>query len=192
MAIQEQVRALVDADAVDAVVDALADDLAIDRGLIEVEVPPAGTYRDEAPDLELRDLVRDGRSWTPVAIAVGAAIGIAIALLVPALREMPLVMVPLFAFGGAWAATAVTAARRVQLTRREGPLPEQVHHVGSTHTTSLRLVTVRGLRDRGPVVDLLEDAGARLLDSSHPHVGEEEPGERPLDRQRDEHGPPLS
>jgi hypothetical protein len=192
MAIQGQVRALVERGTADRVVRRLVDDLEIDEHAIEVSVPAEGAYRDEEPDVELHDLVKEGRRWAPISIGVGAVLGAAIALAIPVLRETTLVTVPLFAFAGAWALTAVTTARRVQVERREDPRGETIHEVPAEAAPERRLLVVRDLRDRGPVIDLLEEEGAALLDSSHPRVGESGPGARPVDPHRDAHGPPIT
>lgn len=179
MARQDVVRALVPRDRLEEIVGGLAERFELDPDAIDIDDVRPGTYRDEQPDRELRGLVRAGKGRTALGAAIGAIIGIAIALLVPALREWAPVSVVLFAFGGAWAAAAVVAARTVQLHRDEGDRPEKVHEIGPDEAARMQLVTVRDLRDRPEVSDHLADRGVVLLDTSHPRVGDDIPGGRP-------------
>lgn len=179
MARQDVVRALVATDRIDDVVGGLAERFELDPHAIDIDDVDPGTYRDEQPDRELRGLVRTGRLRTALGAALGGIVGVAIALLVPALREWSPASVVLFAFGGAWAAAAVVAARTVQLYRDEGDRPEKVHEIGPDEAARMQLVTVRNLRNRPEVSDHLADQGVVLLDTTHPRVGDDIPGGRP-------------
>lgn len=191
MAIQDQVRALVPRDQVDDLLERLRLDLDVGTDQVEVERPAPGAYRDEAPDLELRKIVRAGRARMIVGALVGAAIGGLLVLVSPVLRDVAWVSVPLLAFGGAWAAMAVGTARGVQVARAGGDGGEELHHLDADDADRLRMLTIRGLRDRVPVEDLLNDAGAELLDTRHPRVGDDAPGARPVDPDDDRTGPPA-
>jgi hypothetical protein len=190
MARQDVVRALVPKDRVEEIVGGLAERFELDPDAIDIDDVRPGTYRDEQPDRELRRLVRTGRVRIALGATVGAVIGVAIALLVPALREWSPVSVVLFAFGGAWAAAAVVAARTVQVYRNEGDRPEKVHEIGPDDAARMQLVTVHNLRNRPEVSDHLADRGVALLDTSHPRVGDDGPGERPARPDAGGQGPP--
>jgi hypothetical protein len=191
MARQDVVRALVPRERVDELLTLLTEELALDSEAVEVEVPEQGTYRDEQPDRELRHLVRTGRVRLAVGAAIGAVLGGVLALAVPAVREYAAIIVPLFLFGGAWAGGAVAAARSVQQHRDEGPRGERIHRVGAEDQAQLRLVTVRDVTDRPAVSDRLADAGVVLLDTQHPRVGHDRPGQRPAAPGDDDQGPPA-
>lgn len=192
MARQDVVRALVAAGDVPDVVGELTDGFAIPAEQIEVTDAEPAVYRDEAPELEVRTLVRTGRARMLVGGLLGAALGVAVALLVPWLRELSPYSVLLLAFGGAWAGAVTSAARGVQVNRTTGPLGEELHAVTPAEAPGLRLVTVRGVRDRGRIVDhLMDRPGVTLLDSDHPRVGSDEPGARPAAPRDDRAGPPA-
>jgi hypothetical protein len=191
VAIQGHIRALVRVDDVDVLRDLLVQNAGVPPDTIAVTRPEPGAYRDAAPDLELHELVDEGRSWLIVAIAVGAVLGALIALVIPALRETTWVTIPLFAFAGAWASGAVVTARRVQVRRREDPLPETVHEVDARERDDLRLLTIDELRDHDRALEVLRVGGAHLLDTQHPRVGRDEPGARPAGRHEDGGGPSL-
>jgi hypothetical protein len=191
MARQDQVRALLPRERVDDVVRTIRAELEDQGGSVEVTDAAPGRYRDERPDLELRGLVQAGRFRGPVGAAVGALVGLALALLVPALREWAPWTTVLLAFGGAWGGTAVAAARAVQVTRDEGDRGEVLLDVDEARAAQLAVLTVRDVRDRGPVVDLLVEQDARLLDSAHPEVGHDRPGARPASDDDDLAGPPA-
>jgi hypothetical protein len=190
MARQDVVRALVPKDQLEDVVGGLVERLELDPDAIDVDDVRPGTYRDEQPDRELRKLVRVGRNRTALGAALGGIIGVAIALLVPALREWSPYSVVLFAFGGAWAVAAITAARTVQRHRDEGDQPEKVHEIGPAEAAALQIVTVRTLRDRPEVSDHFADRGLVLLDPSQP-VGGGAPGEGPAHPDAGDPGPPV-
>lgn len=191
MARQDVVRALVPRERLDELLTLLIEEFALDRDDVEVEVPEQGTYRDEQPDRELRYLVRTGRIRLAAGAAIGAVLGVVLSLAVPAVRDDAMIIVPLFLFGGAWAGAAVAAARSVQQHRDEGPRGERLHQVGAEDQERLRLVTVRDVSDRPRVADRLADAGVVLLDSQHPQVGHDDPGQRPAEPGDDHQGPPA-
>lgn len=189
---QHAVRALVPRHRVDAVLSVLRRDAGIDREAVDVSTPDPAVYRDEGPNLELRSMVRTGRIRVLVGAVGGGVLGAIVALAVPALQEFAPVSVLLLAFGFAWGAGAVMAARAVQVSRDEGPRGEQLHRVDPGDRSELRLLTVRVQRDRNRVVDALVGTGAALLDSDHPRVGRRAPGQRPADRGADDAGPPAT
>ncbi len=191
MARQDVVRALVPTDRIEDVVGGLVERLELDPDTIDVDDVPPGTYRDEQPDRELRKLVRAGRTRMALGAVVGGLVGVAIALLVPALREWSPISVVLFAFLGAGMVAAIVAARTVQLRREEGDRPDKVHEIGPEEAARLQLVTVRSLRNRPEVSDHFADQGAILLDTTHPEVGGDAPGRRPTRPDEGEPGPPA-
>jgi hypothetical protein len=191
MARQDVVRALVPRDRIEDVVGGLVERLELEPNAIDVDDVEPGTYRDERPDRELRVLVRKGRNRTAIGAVVGAVIGVAIALIVPQLREWAPISVVLFAFGGAWAMAAIVAARTVQLRRDEGDRPEKLHELGPEEAAGLQIVTVHAVRQRPEVSDHFADHGLVLLDTSHPRVGEERRGERPSRPESRGPGPPA-
>ena len=191
MARQDVVRALVPTDRLEDIVGGLVERLELDPDTIEVDDVHPGTYRDEQPDRELRQLVRAGRIRTAIGAVVGALVGVAIALLVPALREWSPISVVLFAFGGAGVTAAIVAARTVQLRRDEGDRADKVHEIGPEEAARLQMVTVRSLRNRPEVSDHFADQGAILLDTTHPQVGGDAPGRRPSRPDEGRPGPPA-
>lgn len=191
MARQDVVRALVPRKRLEEIVGGLEAEPDLELDAIEVDDVEPGAYRDAQPDREVRELVRVGKRRTAMGAAVGAVLGIAIALIVPVLREWAPISVLLFAFGGGWAAAAVVAMRTVQLHRDEGDRPEKIHHLGADDAAELQLVTVRSLHDRTRVADHLSDQGLTLLDTDHPRVGDDASGARPTNPDSDGAGPPA-
>lgn len=190
MARQDVVRALVPKDRLEDIVTGLRNELEVDPDELEVEPAEPGTYRDERPDLELRSLVRAGRTRVAIGVVIGAVIGVLIAAAVPPLREWAPLSFILLAFGGAWGTGAAVAARAVQVHRDEGDRPEVLHEVSPEEAADLRIVTVHSLRERSEISDHLADRGLVLLDSLHPRVGQERPGTRPADPDAGGAGPP--
>ncbi len=191
MARQDVVRALVSTDRIEDIVGGLAERFELDADTIDVEDVHPGTYRDEQPDRELRQLVRAGRNRAALGAVIGGLVGVAIALLVPALREWSPISVVLFAFGGAGVTAAIIAARTVQLRRDEGARSDKVHEIGPEEAARLQMVTVRSLRNRPEVSDHFADQGAILLDTTHPQVGSDAPGQRPARPDEGDPGPPA-
>lgn len=187
MARQQLVRALVPEDAVETLREEV---LAIDGAdvtAVTVSAPDPATYRDERPDLQLRELVKGGRTRLALGIVVGAAIGMLIAFAIPVLREwMPYTLL-LFAFGGGWGGAITAVSRGIQKDKPEDDTPEEVISVDEQDAEELRVMTVVVQHDRDAVVDLLTERGIVLLDSWHPKVGRG-PDARPAESP-DEEGP---
>jgi hypothetical protein len=191
MARQDVVRAVVPAERTEEICALLADEFDLEAADIEVEVPSPGRYRDEAPDRELRSLVRVGRQRMALGILLGAGLGLLMAWGLPMLRTYILLAGPLFAFAGAWAGGVVAAARGVQTSRDEGARGEQLIDVPDQHAAQdLRVLTIHDEHRRPAIADRLADHGLRLLDSQHPGVGRG-PGERPADGGAGPAGPPA-
>lgn len=170
MANQHRVRALVARDDLPRLREQLESECDVPADHVTDTAPAPGDYRDEAPDLDLSRMVGAYHRRGIVGGVVGAVLALALVFLVPPLRDL-LPYSLILVFGGAWGGAIATAARTVQATKREDDLGESIHHVGAADAARLREVTITVDRDREAVVQLLQQHGATLLDSDHPHVG---------------------
>lgn len=186
MANQHLVRALVATDDAPRVRRELMDELDLAPDHVTVSEPAAADYRDEAPDLEVHRMAAHGRRRAILGAAGGAVLALLVVLLAPPLRDfLPFSLI--LVFGGAWGGAIASTARGIQVAKREDDLGEQVHRVGPEDVDRLRLLTVTVDRDREQVVDLLQQRGATLLDSTHPRVGRG-PDARPANPGQAPHG----
>jgi hypothetical protein len=140
---------------------------------VESQQPPPATYRDEEPDRRLHQLWRASAGYLAVAALLGAAVGTAVAFLVPDLRDVLPYSALVLAFGFAWGGAAFGWGRGAQVAKREDALGDDEQRVDADRAADLRLLTVEVQRDREKVAEHLVGRGAKLLDSNAPFVGPE-------------------
>lgn len=139
---------------------------------IDSQQPPPSTYRDEEPDRRLHQLWRASTGYLIVTAVIGAVIGVAVAFVVPGLRDYLPYTAVLLGFGFAWGGAAFGWGRGVQVAKREDALGDDVVRIEGREATDLRLLTIEVQKDREKVSEHLVAAGAKLLDSRDPIVGE--------------------
>jgi hypothetical protein len=179
MADQRTVRALIPADDEQRLREELTSLSGAGVLRVESQRPPAATYRDEEPDRRLRQLWQAGAGYLVVAALVGALAGLALAFLVPGLREFLPYSAFVLAFGFAWGGAAFGWGRGVQVAKREDALGDEEERLEGDQVIDLRLLTVEVERDREKVAEHLVGRGAKLLDSHDPFVGPEGALSRP-------------
>jgi hypothetical protein len=176
---QHTVRALIPAADEDTVRRELEDLSGAGILHIDSRKPSPATYRDEEPDRRLRQLWRASAGYLVVGALAGALVGVAVAFLVPGLRDLMPYSALLLAFGFAWGGAAFGWGRGAQVAKREDPLGDDELRVDGDETIDLRLLTIEVQRDREKVAEHLVARGAKLLDSRDPIVGEGGPLARP-------------
>lgn len=146
---------------------------------VDSHQPPPATYRDEEPDRRLHQLWRASTGYLAVTAVLGAVVGLAVAFIVPGLREFLPYSAFLLAFGFAWGGAAFGWGRGVQVAKREDALGDEEERIDGDQVTDLRMLTVEVQRDREKVAEHLVGRGAKLLDSHAPFVGAEGELSRP-------------
>jgi hypothetical protein len=146
---------------------------------IDSQQPPPATYRDEEPDRRLHQMWRASSGYLALAALLGALVGVAVAFLVPGLRDFLPYSALVLAFGFAWGGAAFGWGRGAQVAKREDDLGDERLRVQGREAQELRLLTIEVQKDREKVAEHLEARGAKLLDSRDPIVGEGGPLARP-------------
>jgi hypothetical protein len=146
---------------------------------IDSQQPPPATYRDEEPDRRLHQLWRASAGYLVVTALLGALVGVAVAFLLPGLREYLPWTALVLGFGFAWGGAAFGWGRGVQVAKREDALADEEERIDSDRVIDLRLLTIEVQRDREKVAEHLVSRGAKLLDSRAPIVGQEGALSRP-------------
>jgi hypothetical protein len=175
VAAQHTVRALVPREEEDRLRQELHD--LSGAGVLHVDSrrPSPATYRDEEPDRRLHQLWRASSGYLGVGAVLGALAGVAVAFLVPGLRDLLPWSAVLLAFGFAWGGAAFGWGRGAQVAKREDPLGDELEDVDADRAAQLSLLTVEVQRDREKVAEHLVAHGAKLLDSRDPIAGTEGP-----------------